>query len=744
MAAYIREMDAPSRELCCTILAAGRQPTPVCLGVLDADVDTTTVVIALSSSSRLPWSLMGLRSVLQAAIHRDLASSASTPKAIARACSDIVAMIDHSEGLPLKPVDILDSFVTAGRSCGVEVHSQLVVAEAFTQKEALGFYLRAFFGMLRRWNILEMTLLESKPSEGVAATVPHVVSRSILLQSSAPHDDFRARLSTGDAMLLGELQEKAAHLNFFLDLSTAISAESTVTRFTFVFLCPSAACVVEHSPTIPFETVDAPLTSATTNRVVGGDPAMAMQALVVEQDPVIAVTLVEYFWRRGICAIYDREFESEACSCDIVVLSSTAYGGRHRALPNADICCVALKQLCTAPASLDVTSMISDPQISDFLWLADIAQQRRHLDNLIERLATFKRASCRSVGQFKAPSQFEHFTRGATLGQGATSVVFAASEQLDPVGVGGAVILFAVKEISIFETVDIDYAYAQEQRKKALPMHRCLVEHYHVVRSPRDDYIRVFMELCPGGSLRSRLRSGAKTVPAVSCEEARRVTRDVLLGLSFLHAQGLCHGDLKSDNVLLARDARYKLCDFANGHEGAVAWRAPEMFTEEKWSHPNPAADVWALGCVMLEMIFAVPPFQTDTPWSMRSRMAAESISEAARQLVDATWLDFTKLCFTPDPSSRPSVSTLLLHPFCMTGSTMVEETLRQLLPPTSLAFKGRGLNIDEVGPAAESYANAQLLKSTVTGFTSVSAMTATDVDLFNSCGNALLRPRGL
>ena len=86
----------------------------------------------------------------------------------------------------------------------------------------------------------------------------------------------------------------------------------------------------------------------------------------------------------------------------------------------------------------------------------------------------------------------------------------------------------------------------------------------------------------------------------------------MLEGLSYLHAQGIIFGDLKPSNVLMNEYCKLKLCDFglcadvSSGENltdfvGSPGFFAPELLLAK--SYCGKRADVWSLGCVMLEML---------------------------------------------------------------------------------------------------------------------------------------------
>ncbi len=140
-----------------------------------------------------------------------------------------------------------------------------------------------------------------------------------------------------------------------------------------------------------------------------------------------------------------------------------------------------------------------------------------------------------------------------------------------------------------------------------------------------------------GGSLRDRLDREGR----VSLDHALRIAEEVGSGLDYVHRSGFVHRDVKPANVLFA-DGQAVLGDFgvANAFteemdpltEGGVAVGTPAYMSPEQASgerNLDPRSDIYALGCVVYEMVAGEPPF---TGANARAVMA-KHVTEPPRPL---------------------------------------------------------------------------------------------------------------
>jgi hypothetical protein len=164
----------------------------------------------------------------------------------------------------------------------------------------------------------------------------------------------------------------------------------------------------------------------------------------------------------------------------------------------------------------------------------------------------------------------------------------------------------------------------------------------------------VVSELLEGETLRARLKSGA-LAPRKALEYGAQIAR----GLAAAHAKGIVHRDLKPENLFVTRDGHVKILDFglaklvadrAPGGAadslmstamtdvgrvmGTVGYMAPEQVRGEPVDH---RADLFALGCVLYEMIAGSAPFHRDSAVESMAAIVRDEPPALPREIASAT-----------------------------------------------------------------------------------------------------------
>jgi serine/threonine protein kinase len=148
--------------------------------------------------------------------------------------------------------------------------------------------------------------------------------------------------------------------------------------------------------------------------------------------------------------------------------------------------------------------------------------------------------------------------------------------------------------------------------------------HPHIVPFQRggwwDGAPYVAVEYVPHGSLAARLAGRPFAV-----QEALRLVEQLAEIVSYIHRQGIAHGNLKPSNVLFASDGIPRVSDFrptgglfqgpltVEGPEPAgLGYLAPE-FVREPATEPRPYTDIYSLGMILYELLTGRPAFAGPT-----------------------------------------------------------------------------------------------------------------------------------
>lgn len=151
--------------------------------------------------------------------------------------------------------------------------------------------------------------------------------------------------------------------------------------------------------------------------------------------------------------------------------------------------------------------------------------------------------------------------------------------------------------------------------------HPNLVSLLEVLDDPTEDSLYMVLEMCKKGVI---MRVGIHdAADPYTSEDCRCWFRDLILGIEYLHAQGIIHRDIKPDNLLLTDDDVLKIVDFGVSEifekqsdmtttksVGSPAFLPPELCVSKHGAISGKAADIWSMGVTLYCLYFGRVPFE--------------------------------------------------------------------------------------------------------------------------------------
>jgi tetratricopeptide (TPR) repeat protein/tRNA A-37 threonylcarbamoyl transferase component Bud32 len=241
------------------------------------------------------------------------------------------------------------------------------------------------------------------------------------------------------------------------------------------------------------------------------------------------------------------------------------------------------------------------------------------------------------------------------LGKGGMGVVYRARQ----LGLNRVV---ALKMILHTEQADED----QQRRFRIEAAAVARLQHPHVVQIHEVGQVSgrpyFSLEYCAGGSLEKEL-DGTPWEAKAAAQLVERLAEAVAAA----HAAGIVHRDLKPANVLLSADGTPKVADFGLARRldaqtqtktgavvGTPSYMAPEQ-AAGKAQEVGPAADVYALGAILYELLTGRPPFVA-VHWMEVVRQVLQEEPVAVRRLQPEVPRDLETVChkcLEKDPKRR-------------------------------------------------------------------------------------------
>lgn len=176
--------------------------------------------------------------------------------------------------------------------------------------------------------------------------------------------------------------------------------------------------------------------------------------------------------------------------------------------------------------------------------------------------------------------------------------------------------------------------------------------------------LNILTEYVDGGSLDTLIERNAPFDEELLCTWLAQI----ILGIEHMHSRNLLHRDIKPANIFITQSGLVKIGDLGcckllsqpdekcTSDYGSPLYLSPEVWKEASCSHKS---DIWAIGCVMYELLAQKPPFAAP-------ELAYKVLHTDPPPLPERYSADLRKLILemlSKDPEVRPSAAELLRKP---------------------------------------------------------------------------------
>eukprot|EP00440_Ansanella_granifera_P063039 gb/GFBE01068357.1/.p1 GENE.gb/GFBE01068357.1/~~gb/GFBE01068357.1/.p1 ORF type:complete len:769 (+),score=164.12 gb/GFBE01068357.1/:1-2307(+) len=265
------------------------------------------------------------------------------------------------------------------------------------------------------------------------------------------------------------------------------------------------------------------------------------------------------------------------------------------------------------------------------------------------------------------------------------------SERLIGRGSFGAALLVrdAHGEEKVMKAIDL-LSLNTKQRESA-PLEPQIMErlrHPYIVRY-RESFLEkgmlaIVMDYAGAGDLLRQVEAARHQQTSLPEERVTRWFVQALLGVKYMHNLNVIHRDLKNENLFLESKDHLRIGDFGLAqvlrrptevsveHQivGTPYYLSPEICGRGMYST---ASDMWALGCILFELLSLTVPFDATNLPSLMVKISGPALAPRVPSACSAELADLCASLMIKDRSARPAAGTALQQP-------VLRETVRDLL----------------------------------------------------------------
>ena len=213
--------------------------------------------------------------------------------------------------------------------------------------------------------------------------------------------------------------------------------------------------------------------------------------------------------------------------------------------------------------------------------------------------------------------------------------------------------------------------------------------------------------------------------------ESQYYMQQILQATVYMHNSNVIHRDLKLGNLFLDKKMEVKIGDFglatrlSHSEEkkrticGTPNYIAPEMLEGRSHRGHSFAVDIWSLGVILYTFVVGKPPYETSDVKTTYKRIRANAYSFPDHVVLSPQVKDLIRSILVVDPEKRPSLQTILAHPwFTQNNIPRSLPTSALTMPPNLEVLENRRLGAASLSGALTSRGSGDTMTAASTAAT--------------------------
>lgn len=228
--------------------------------------------------------------------------------------------------------------------------------------------------------------------------------------------------------------------------------------------------------------------------------------------------------------------------------------------------------------------------------------------------------------------------------------------------------------------------------------HRNVIHLHEVIFEEESDKLYIIMDYCEKGPIMEWDEDLERFLfpwdeSEISEHVLRKIFRDAVCGLEYLHYNDIVHRDIKPQNMLITDDWTVKLADFGQAHLfndpnmtnrslGTYYFYPPECCGDNEVFEPKPT-DVWALGMTFYVIIYHKLPFEATSCADIFEQIRTFELKFPEHKMMDSELKFLIERMLDKNPFTRITMMEMIANPWLNRDCNPIEFTHGEKISPT-------------------------------------------------------------